>query len=1097
MNLFRKIPRKSFLFIFLFCMGAGAMAQSDKKITINKNNITLQKALTEVQKQSDMSIAYNDSKLPKKMISLNLKDESLERVLDEILKGTGHTYLIKDNYIMIIPGEKVQKTNQIEKKITGQVVDDQNVPLIGVNVLVKGKAGVGSITDIDGNFQLTVNTGDILEISYVGYASQAIAITEQNVYNIQLKSDAELLDEVVVTALGIKRKEKALGYTVKEVSSDEIVTAKSVNFMSSLAGKVAGLQINSSAGGAGAANKVVLRGAKSITKDNNVLYVIDGVPMFNVSGTAVDGMYARSGTESVADINPEDIESMSVLTGPSAAALYGSNAANGVILITTKKGETGGLKLTLSNSTEFMKPFITPRFQNTYGNVAGEFMSWGAKLETPSDYNPLDFFRTGMNTSTTLSLSTGTERNQTFVSASMTNAAGLMPNNDYDRYNFTVRNTAELIKDCLTFDFSTSYIKQKDLNSGAQGQYFNPLIPLYLFPRGEDFSKIRLYERYDTGRNIPVQYWPYGDGGLSMQNPYWIVNRNLFDNQKDRFMFNASLKWDVVDWLNVVGRVRVDNEYAIRERRHYASTLGKFANKYGYYGHEKNQNKQVYADVIANISKFFGDFSINANIGASISDLQYSSTEVRGNLKQIANFFSTNNIDLTANNSGVTSNRWHEQTQSIFGSAEVGYDNMLYLTVTGRNDWASQLANTVQKSFFYPSVGLSAIATEMFDAPEWLSFLKLRGSYSQVGSPIQRNISITTYPYSVDGTLQTVSHYPISDLYPEMTYSYEAGFDLKLFEGRFNFDFTWYKSNTKNQTFNAPISASTGYSTIIVQTGNVQNKGFEMSAGYSDEFACGLTWDSQLTFSRNKNEIISLVDGFPDPITGKPIYMPELEFSKTGTYLMKLVKGGSIGDIYATNKFYTDQNGDIYVDDSGKFGTPVEETFKVGNSNPDFVLGFRNNFTYKGFDLGFLFTARVGGEVVSATEALMDNYGVSERSAIARDNGGVRVNNGLVDAQYFYQYVGNGETGMISQYVYDATNIRLQELTLGYNFPKKWFNNYIGLKVSLVGKNLWMIYNKAPFDPEIASSTGTYYQGIDYFMLPSTRNLGFSIRLTY
>lgn len=252
MNLFRKIPRKSFLFIFLFCMGAGAMAQSDKKITINKNNITLQKALTEVQKQSDMSIAYNDSKLPKKMISLNLKDESLERVLDEILKGTGHTYLIKDNYIMIIPGEKVQKTNQIEKKITGQVVDDQNVPLIGVNVLVKGKAGVGSITDIDGNFQLTVNTGDILEISYVGYASQAIAITEQNVYNIQLKSDAELLDEVVVTALGIKRKAKVLGYNLKEVKSEELTTAKDANFVNSLTGKVAGLQINASSGGVGA-----------------------------------------------------------------------------------------------------------------------------------------------------------------------------------------------------------------------------------------------------------------------------------------------------------------------------------------------------------------------------------------------------------------------------------------------------------------------------------------------------------------------------------------------------------------------------------------------------------------------------------------------------------------------------------------------------------------------------------------------------------------------------------------------------------------------------------------------------------------------------
>ena len=1092
MKLSRIKATLTLLFLTLFLSQSAVFAQTGKKITISGDKITIKEALLSVEKQTEMSVAYNESALGAgKVISLKLKDASLENALGTILKGTGFTWKIEKGYIIISPEKKPAES----KKISGTVIDETGLPIIGAGVVVPG--GEGTVTDMDGKYVISARDGDVLEFSYLGYVPQSIPVSDKAVYDVKLQPDTELLDEVVVTALGIKRKEKTLGYNITEVKSDEITGAKSVNFVSSLSGKVAGLQINSSAGGAGAANKVVLRGAKSITKDNNVLYVIDGVPMFNVTGDVVENMYTRGGTENIADLNPEDIESMSVLTGPSAAALYGSNAANGAILITTKKGEAGSLKISLTHSTDFAKPLVTPRFQNTYGNEAGEVMSWGTKLETPSTYNPLNFFRTGFNTTTTLSVSTGTEKNQTFISLGATNSEGLMPNNDYNRYNFTVRNTAELIKDRLTFDFSAGYVKQNDVNPGTQGQYFNPLVALYLFPRGEDFSAIRLYERQDVSRNIPVQFWPYGEGGLSMQNPYWTAYRNLFTNSKNRYMFSGSLKLDITDWLNVVGRVRIDNDYAVKEKKHYASTIGKFADNYGYYSHRKINNLQSYADVIANIDKTWDFFSVSANIGASVSDIQYSSTEVRGHLKQIANFFSTNNIDLTANNSGVNSIRWREQTQSVFGSAEFGFAKMVYLTVTGRNDWASQLANTSKKSFFYPSVGLSAIVTEMFDAPEWLPFLKVRGSYSQVGSPISRNVSITTYPYSTNGTLETVSHYPISELYPEMTNSYEAGFDLKLFSGRVDMNFTWYKSNTMNQTFEAPISASTGYSSIIVQTGNVQNKGVEASLGYSDTYACGLKWNSQLTFSRNKNEVISLVDGFPDPITGEPINMPELEFSKTGTYLMKLVKGGSIGDIYATNKMFTDPHGDIYVDDSGKFGTPVEETFKVGNTNPDFVLGFRNAFTYKGFDLGFLFTARVGGEVVSATEAIMDNFGVSERSAIARDNGGVKVNNGLVDTQYFYQYIGGGETGMISQYVYDATNVRLQELTFGYDFPRKWFKNKIGLKVSFVGKNLWMIYNKAPFDPEVVSSTGTYYQGIDYFMLPSTRNLGFSIRLTY
>lgn len=1086
------------LFLSVMAMATGSYSQN-VAFNLNLKDASILQVLEEIERQTDFGFVFKTDQLDlQERYSINVKNANIENVMKQLLIDERYSYRVMDKIIIIsMKDDKIPYTvAQLPTQVTGKVTDTKGQALPGVTVLIKGTAK-GTITDLDGNYSLTVPENAVLLFSYIGYQNVEKQLKGETTFDLTLAENTEELEGVVVTALGIKRQSKVLGYNLQEVKSDEVTAVKNVNFMNSLAGKVAGLQVNSSSGGVGGATKVVMRGAKSITKDNNVLYVIDGVPLYNSNSGQVESMYNRPGTESIADINPEDIESMSILTGPSAAALYGSNAANGAILITTKKGQVGKAKISLAHNTDFSEPFVTPRFQNTYGNVPGEYMSWGNKLEKPSSFDPIDFFRTGVNTTTTLSLSVGSENNQTFVSAGATNATGIMPNNDYNRYNFSFRNTATFLNDKLTAEVGANYVKQDDQNPGSQGQYFNPLIPLYLFPRGEDFAKLRLYERYDESRNIPVQYWPYGDGGTSMQNPYWIVNRNMFINNKERYMMNTSLKWDITEGLNIIGRARLDNEYGIYEKKYYAGTSGKFAQEYGYYSNQKRQNKQVYADVIANLNKKIGSFDITTNVGASISDLQYDASAYYGHLKQIPNFFSENNIDLNATSSGVSQIRWREQTQSVFASGELGYKSMIYLSATARNDWASQLANTEQSSFFYPSVGLSAIMTEMFDMPEFFSFLKLRGSYSQVGSPIERNISIPTYPYDNSGVLQTITRYPVDKLYPEMTTSYEAGLNMRLLQNHFDLDFTVYKSNTRDQTFNAPISSSTGYSTIIVQTGNVRNLGFEAAAGYNGTLFNAVKWNSRVTFSLNRNKIISLVDGFPDPITGEPIVMPELQFSKTGTYLMKLVKGGSIGDIYTTNRLYTDNQGDVYVDDAGKLGTPVLDTYKVGNATPDFNTGFMNSFSYKGVELSFLVTARVGGEVVSATEAALDNYGVSERSAIARDNGGVPVNNGMLAAQYFYQYIGGGETGMISQYVYSATNVRLQELTLGYNLPKKWFNNRLNVKTSLVGRNLWMIYNKAPFDPEVASSTSTYYQGFDYFMLPSTRNIGFSLRIEY
>lgn len=1097
MNIYRiKAKVITFFFCLLFSQTL-LFAQASQKISIKKEKITLKEALTEVQKQAKTSIAYNESQLgADKVISLILNNVTLNQALDKILAGTGFSYKIDGDYIIIIPEQKKSKI----KKVTGQVLDDQNLPMIGVNVFVKGKPGVGTITDLDGNYAMDVNEGDMLEVTYVGYASQDVKITANSVYNLQLKPDAETLEEVVVTALGIKRKSKALGYNLTEVKSDEVTMVKDANFVNSLTGKIAGLQINSSASGIGGSTKVVMRGTKSISKSNNVLYVVDGVPLNNTNGGEVQtdqGFYTTAPRgEGIADFNPEDIESMSVLTGPAAAALYGSNAANGAILITTKKGAVGKPKITLSHNTDFSNPFVTPRFQNTYGNKPGEFSSWGDKLSTPSSYDPLKFFRTGYNTTTALSISLGNEKNQTFASASTTAAEGIIPNNKYKRHNFSVRNTSNFFKDKVTLDLGFSYIIQKDQNMLSQGQYFNPIVPLYLFPRGEDFTPYRMYESYDEGRQLMTQYWPYGEMGMAMQNPYWIINRNMFNNERDRYMANAGLKYKVLDWLDVSGRVRIDNANTRHIKKLYASTDAKYAQNKGYYGDYSDVDKQLYADVLVSVNKRFNEFDLTANVGASIQDISFERNGAEGQLSMIPNFFTLHNVDLDANNSRLKQDGWKEQTQSVFASAELGWRSMIYLSATARNDWASALVNTPNSSFFYPSVGLSGVITEIIKFPDWLTFWKVRASYSSVGNAPSRYLTIPTFGYSPNGEFETNTHMPVPELQPERTKSFEIGTNVKLFDGRVGLDLTYYKSNTYNQTFEAKASASSGYSTFYIQAGDISNWGLEAMLSYEDKFG-DLKWNSQLTFSMNRNKIKELVRNYPDPITGELLNIPSLEVAKFGTYRMILEEGGSMGDLYVTSRLREDGSGFIYVDPDTNQLQTIEELQKVGNANPDFNLGFRNSFSWKGINLGFLLTARIGGEVMSATQAVLDRHGVSEASAIARDNGGISVNFGKMDSQYFYEYIGGGDTGMLSNYVYSATNIRLQELTLGYNLPKKWFNNKFDATVSLTGRNLWMIYNKAPFDPESIAFTGTYFQGLDYFMQPSLRNVGFSVRVQF
>ncbi|WP_336615986.1 SusC/RagA family TonB-linked outer membrane protein [Bacteroides acidifaciens] len=1091
MNLYLKNIRKSILIICLLLVGSAAYAQNSSKITIKRKNILLQEALAEVRKLTKMSVSYNDSQLPVNRISLDIEKQPLEQALKVILKGTGFTYLIKDNYIMIVPEQNIKKAKS--RNISGNVVDAKGEPLIGVTVVEKGTTN-GAVTDLDGNYKITTKTTTpVLVFSYVGYQAKETYATE-NIVNIVLEDGAQELGEVVVTALGIKRSEKALSYNVQKVGNDAVTTVKSANFMNSLSGKVAGVNINASSAGMGGAARVVMRGPKSISQSNQALYVIDGIPVTGRSQGELKGdamMYANQpGTESIADVNPEDIESISVLSGPAAAALYGSAAAQGVVMITTKKGQEGKVSVTISNSSQFANPFVMPKFQDQYVNRPGEIKTWGDKAASEfGTYEPADFFNTGTNIQNNISLTAGTSKNQTYLSVGTTNAQGIIPNNSYERYNFTFRNTTSFLNDKMTCDFNFNYIREKDKNLMAQGQWFNPLTSLYLFPRGESFDAIRTFEVYDPVRKIYVQNWNYGDA-LKMQNPYWVANRMNRTNDRNRYMVSASLKYEILDWLNVTGRLRWDDAATKQEDKRYASTLKLFApSDYGFYGYDKINDQTLYGDLMLNINKTLGEnFSISSNMGTSFSRLKYDVTGFQGGLKAPSNVFTPNAIDYgnATNDNRPIFESYKHYINSMFISAELGYRSMLYLTLTGRNDWDSALHGTAQTSFFYPSVGVSAVISEMAKMPQMINYLKVRASWASVGSAIEPNLSSAwRYEYNPAlGTYKTVTYKFPKKFYPERTDSWEAGVTARLFGNALSIDLTVYQSNTRKQTLLRDVtSGAAGFNKEYIQTGNIRNRGLELSVGYTKSWA-DFTWSSSLAYSMNRNKIVELLEN-PNEV------VRQAGLSGCGVVLKK---GGGMGDIYTYTDFKRDAEGNIALDSNGNvMQTNLSNPQYRGSVLPKGNLGFSNDFSWKGVNLGFVLTARLGGICMSQTQAILDEYGVSAVSAEARNNGGIAVNTGKISAEGYYAVVG-GDNPIWSEYIYSATNVRLQEAHISYTLPRKWLKSK-ELTLGVTANNLFMIYRKAPFDPESTASTGTYYQGFDYFMQPSLRTLGFNIKL--
>ena len=1078
--------------------------EEDIRINLELKDATLQKVMDEIKGQSPYLFFTSQIDLTR-TVSISVKNETIGNVCRQVFSPIGIDYKINGHYIYLSNKPKAKP-----RTLTGTVTDQNGQPVPGVSVFVQGTT-TGTTTDIDGNFSLPVpaeQLGGRLEFNSLGYQTVTLAIDDRSMFNVTLNEEAVSLEGTVVTALGIRRDQKALSYNVQEVKSDLLNTVKDANFINSLSGKVAGVNINSSSSGVGGASKVVLRGNKSISQSSNALYVIDGIPMYNFGGGGGTEFDSKGESESIADINPEDIESISVLTGAAAAALYGSEAANGAVMITTKKGQSGNVKASFSSNTEFLSPFRLPEFQNSYGTGlngktgnSGTY-SWGPYIPESARYNysPEDYFETGSIYTNAFSVSGGTDKNQTYFSAAAVNSDGIIPNNRYDRYNFTFRNTSYFLKDRLKIDASASYIIQKDQNMTNQGVYSNPLVPVYLFPRGDNFDVYRNFERYNAGTKLMEQFWSTDlEGDLRMQNPYWINYRNLRNNDKKRYMMSFSASYDILEWLNVAGRVRIDNADNLFTQKLYASSNATLTEGgvNGHYTEARAYDKQTYADIILNVNKTLGkDWSLVANLGASYNNIGTDELRYGGPIQDngLANVF--NVFDLDDTKKRASKSGWNDETQSIFGSVEIGWKKMLYLTATGRNDWASQLAGSSTKSFFYPSVGLSWVPSSVWDMGA-VSYLKLRGSIASVGMPFPRFLTIPTYEYDATNRIwKDKTHYPIGDLKPERTLTYEVGIEARLWQD-LSVNVSWYLADTYNQTFDPSLPPSSSYTTIYLQTGSVRNTGIEASIGYNHTWG-GFTWDSGFTFSRNRNEIRDLADGAVNPVTGESLDLDKLEIKALGKAKYILRKGGTLGDLYTTSSLKRNNYGYIELDDNGEVSLADngEELF-LGSVFPEYNLAWRNDFTWKGLHLGLLVSGRIGGVCYSATQANLDLYGVSKASADARDAGGVLVNGRqMVSAQKWYQKIGS-QSGLPQYYTYDATNFRLQELSLGYTMPRKWFKDKAALTLSLVGHNLWMIWCKAPFDPESVASTGNNYQGIDYFMMPSLRSLGLNVKLDF
>lgn len=983
------------------------------------------------------------------------------------------------------------------------LIKDDSGPLLGATVIVKNTTR-GTTTDMDGKFRLEgLQPGDVLQVTYVGYDPYEVTYTGQTTLDILMTTTANQLNAVVVTAMGIERQSKTLSYAAETVGGDDVADIKSVNMINALQGKAAGLQITPNSTGAGGSSKILFRGNKSINGSNQPLVVVDGVPlMMNISSEQVNSNWGaqRDGGDAMSTINPDDIASISLLKGASAAALYGAVAANGAIMITTKSAMAGRLAVNVSSNTTIDTPLSLPEFQNTYG-ANGQY-SWGDKLASKAPDYAEKFFRTGWTTNNSISINGGAEDLRAYFSYGNVTSGGITPENDYSQHTLNAKVGFDLFNDHIKVDFNAKYVNQHISNQPAGGFVFNPLVGTYTFPRGGDWNGYKSnFETYNGELNANVQNWVTTTDETN-SNPYWLLNRERPVVERNRYEFGGSIKYQIIDGLSLTGRMRYERADEHYVRNHYASSYG---NKYTYGKMDDNRyfSEQLYADLLAQYNHTWDDFSLNATLGTSMMQTRSNNVSLLYEQSKFVapgnggayypNIFNPSNFYMN----GTTMGLERKRLNSVFGAVTFGFKEALFLDVTARNDWSSALAYTDGYSFFYPSVGASLLLNRFVDMGRNIDLFKFRGSYSIVGNDVPVYKTNPRYTYGDQGAINPPESVPFRTLKPEKTHSFEVGFDGEFFQHRLHVNATYYKTNTKNQYFEVTLPWESGYKSQFVNAGNVQNQGFELTAGWFQDFGNEFTWSTDLNLSYNDNKIIELFDGIQDGVT----------VSNLGGAKVILYEGGQYGDLYVRT-LKRDESGKLVTEtpEGADYQIPVNggeqnsDLKYMGNMNSKWNMGWNNTFRYKDLTLSMLIDFRIGGKVVSMTEATLDGYGVSERTGRARDRGyvmreGIKFSN----VKAYYDVVGATSFNSVynvEDYVYDATNVRMREISLGYTF-RNLFGQSKNLTLAFIARNLFFFYKDAPMDPDVSMGTGNGLQGFDVFNLPTTRSFGLNVKLNF
>ncbi len=1095
------IMKLSIVLMILTILQASAAGYA-QKITLSQKDATLEQIFWSISSQSKYEFVYDAAMLKEaKPVDVKFKNSTVESVLNRCFTDQPLTYTINDNIVIVKRKSQlfqqpriIDITPLIEDAppiiVKGQVIDSKGESLPGVSVRVKGSA-IGTATDMQGNFTLNISDTDILVFSYVGYLTQEVAINGRTTLNVTLREDLQVLGEIVVTALGIEREAKSLTYAVQNIKGDKMNEAKETNLINSLQGKVAGVTITKDATGPGGDSKVLIRGNRSITNSNQPLYVIDGVPL---SGNV--GM-----------LNSDEVESMTILKGASAAALYGSQGQNGAIIITTKRGKANQTVVNFISGLGLDQASVLPELQYEYGQGdAGIYgsnseRSWGPKAAgqmvklwngnsvplTGQPDNLKNFFRTAQTYNNTLSVSGGGEKMQTYFSYGNTMSQGILTNNDLTRHNVDLK-TDNTISPKLSISTKMSYIFEDVDNrvvAGASGSFLLPSI--FSAPTSIPLDEMKNYAYNDNTGTEKQSYWLPGSSVLV--NPYWALNRVNYYQKRDRVLGLVSAKYEFNDWLNLQVRGSIDKTIQNNNRKVYADSY--FSQVGSNYDYGTNRSQGINVDALLSFKRNLGKkFDVLGNLGASLQESKYESISGSANGLNKPNFFYMQNAKSPF---FTTLNGRTPRVQSIYGTATFAYNSYLYLDVTARNDWSSALPAESQ-SYFYPSVGLSAIVSDMVTLPSWISYGKASLTMANSGFGGTQYLDRNYYSVGIGGAIITPNIQSLGTYKPELTTSYEAGLDWKFFNNRLGLNFTYYNTQTKNQLLLIGLPAASLFDRKYINAGLIQNQGIELVANVSPIAGKNFRWDMGMNYSKNINKVKELTETIKSIVIGEG----------DNVYLIKVDEGSSYGDMYVRG-WKEDAKGRKLVEDDG---TPILtdglDQF-VGNYNPDYMLGFSNEFSFKNLTMSFLIDHRQGGTVISGTQALIDAYGHSKNSLLGREGGIVldayrqdgTKNTTSVASQKYFGLIG-GRYPSAGFYSYSSTNTRLREFTLGYQLSDKLISKYRFIKsakLSLVGRNLFFFKKDAPIDPEV--TRGINGGGLEYAALPTSRNFGLNLKVSF